>query len=132
MALVAADGKIHAIGGRITSPAEPVALHDVYDPATKTWSAGPPLPTARSGVSGTFYKGLIMVLGGEFPPQDRTFNENEGFDVKANMWRTLAPMPAGRHATAATTDGRNVYLAGGSLKPGSGQVTDQLIVFNSP
>ena len=52
--------------------------------------------------------------------------------VKTNIWRTLAPMPAGRHATAATTDGRNVYLAGGSLKPGSGQVTDQLIVFNLP
>ena len=73
-----------------------------------------------------------MVLGGEFPPQDRTFSENEGFDVKANAWRTLAPLPGGRHATAATTDGKNVYLAGGSLKPGSGLVTDQLIVFNLP
>jgi hypothetical protein len=44
----------------------------------------------------------------------------------------LAPVRAGGHATAATTDGRHVYLAGGSLKPGSGQVTDQLIVFSLP
>ena len=90
------------------------------------------MPTPRSGLSYTLYKGLIMVLGGELPPEDRTFNENEAFDIKANAWRTLAPMPAGRHATAAATLGGNVYLAGGSLKPGGGAVTDQLIVFNLP
>ncbi len=72
------------------------------------------------------------MLGGEFPPQNRTFNENEGFDVKSGTWRTLAPLPPGRHATAAVTDGNNVYIAGGSLKPGSGEVTDQLIVFHLP
>src|SRR5260221_14395991 len=117
MAVVAADGKIHAIGGRITSPAEPVALHDVYDPATNTWSAGEPLPTARSGVSGTFYKGLIMGLGGEFPPQDRTFNENEGFDVKTHMCHTLPPLPDGRHASAASSAGSHLYLTHVSLHP---------------
>jgi hypothetical protein len=41
-------------------------------------------------------------------------------------------MPAGRHATAAVTDGANVYLAGGSLKPGGGAPTNQLVVFNLP
>jgi hypothetical protein len=41
-------------------------------------------------------------------------------------------MPGGRHATAAATDGDHVYLAAGSLKPGSGAVTDQLIVFTLP
>ena len=73
-----------------------------------------------------------MVLGGELPPENRTFNENEAFDVKAGTWRTLAPMPEGRHATAAATDGQSVYLAGGSLLPGGGKVTDQLIVFTLP
>jgi N-acetylneuraminic acid mutarotase len=132
MALVAADGKLHAIGGRFTSPVDRTGEHDVYDPATNSWTDAAPLPTPRSGLSYTLYKGLIMVLGGEFPPEDRTFNENEAFDVKANVWRTLAPMPAGRHATAAVTDGANVYLAGGSLKPGGGAPTNQLVVFNLP
>ena len=41
-------------------------------------------------------------------------------------------MPAGRHGTAAATTGGRVYIAAGSLKPGAGQVTDQLIVFTLP
>jgi len=41
-------------------------------------------------------------------------------------------MPVGRHAAAAATDGERVYLAGGSLKPGSGAVTNELIVFSLP
>ena len=42
-------------------------LHDVYDPKANAWTAGPPLPTARSGLASTLYKGLFMVLGGEYP-----------------------------------------------------------------
>jgi hypothetical protein len=89
------------------------------------------MPTARSGLAGTVYKGVFMVLGGEMPPTG-TNPENEAFDPKANAWRTLAPMPAGRHATAAAVLGDGVYLAAGSLRPGSGQVTDQTIVFTMP
>ena len=43
---------------------------------------------------------MALVLGGELPPST-TWSENEAFDLKSNGWRTLAPMPAGRHATAA-------------------------------
>jgi N-acetylneuraminic acid mutarotase len=125
------DGKIHIAGGRFTSPLERTDLHDVYDPKTNSWTSGPPLPTPRSGLAGTVYKGLFMVLGGELPP-GHTFPENEAYDAKTDSWRTLAPMPNGRHATGAATDGAHVYLAAGSLKPGGGGVTDQLIVFTLP
>src|SRR5262249_11136267 len=106
-------------------------MHDVYDPNSNAWTSGPPLPTPRSGLAGTAYKGLFLVLGGELPP-GHTFAENEAYDAKANAWRTLAPMPGGRHATAAATDGDRVHPAAGSLNPGSGAVTDQLIVFTLP
>ena len=56
---------------------------------------------------------LFLVLGGELPP-GHTFPENEAYDPKANAWRTLSPMPGGRHATAAATDGDHVYLAAGT------------------
>jgi N-acetylneuraminic acid mutarotase len=122
------DGKIHIAGGRFGGAADCTDLHDVYDPKANTWSGAPPLPTARSGLAGTSYKGLFLVLGGELPP-GHTFPENEAFDSKTNNWRALAPMPEGRHGTAAASNGNHVYLAGGSLKPGSGGVTNQLIVF---
>lgn len=70
------------------------------------------------------------MLGGELAPN--TFAENEAYDPKTKSWKTLAPMPAGRHGTAAAVAGGRVYLAAGSLKPGAGQVTDQLIVFSLP
>jgi len=68
------------------------------------------------------------VLGGELPPST-TWSENEAFDLKSNGWRTLAPMPAGRHATAAAVLDGKVYLAGGSLTPGGAGATNQTIVF---
>ena len=114
------------------SSALPTNLLEIYDAKTNSWSAGPNMPTARSGVASTLYKGLFMVLGGEFPPEMRTFSENEALDLKTSTWRTLAPMPNGRHATQAAVVGNNVYLAGGSLLPGGGRVTDQLMVFNLP
>jgi N-acetylneuraminic acid mutarotase len=131
LAAAVMDGKIHIAGGRFGPSTERTGMHDVYDPKSDTWTSAPPMPTARSGLAGTVYKDLFMVLGGEMPP-NATNPENEAFDLKTNSWRTLAPMPGGRHATMATTDGAHVYLAAGSLKPGGGGVTDQLIVFTLP
>jgi N-acetylneuraminic acid mutarotase len=77
------------------------------------------------------YKDLFLVLGGELPPTT-TFAENEAYDPKSNSWRALAPMPHGRHATSAAVAGDKMYMAAGSLKPGAGEVTNQLIVFTLP
>ncbi len=128
--VTAAEGKIYFAGGRFGATADRTNMMDIYDPKTDIWSPGPPMLTPRSGLAGTFYKGLFLVLGGELAPD--TFAENEAYDPKTNSWQTLAPMPGGRHATAAATAGDKVYLAAGSLKPGSGAVTDQLIVFSMP
>jgi N-acetylneuraminic acid mutarotase len=131
MAAAVIDGKIHVVGGRFASPVERTDMHDIYDPNTDTWKSASPFPTPRSGLAGTFYKGLFLVLGGELPP-DYTFPNNEAFDPKANTWQTLAPMPEGRHGTMDATLGDHVYLAGGSLKPGGRGVTDEMIVFTLP
>src|SRR5262249_61866721 len=88
MAVVAVAGKIHAIGGRLTGPADRTGRHDVYDPATNSWSDAAPLPTPRSGVAGTLYKDMILVVGGGLPP-NHTFPENEAYDVKTDSWMTL-------------------------------------------
>jgi hypothetical protein len=129
MAVVASEGKIHAIGGRLTGPAERTGQHDFYDSATNMWTSAEPLPTARSGVAAAFYRGSILVLGGELPPA-HTFPENEAFDAKADRWATLAPMPAGRHGFGGAVIGPNLYFVGGSLTPGGGGLTDQLIMFS--
>jgi len=113
------------------SPLERTGLHDVYDPATDKWTSAAPLPTPRSGLAGAYYHGLILLLGGELPP-DHTFAENEGYDPKTDRWTTLAPMPHGRHGFGGDTIGDNAYFVGGNLGPGGGETTDQLIMFHLP
>jgi N-acetylneuraminic acid mutarotase len=131
MAVVATAGKIHAIGGRLAGPVERTGQHDVYDPATNSWTPAAPLPTPRSGVAAVLYQEKILVLGGELPP-NHTFVENESYDAASERWVALAPMPAGRHGFGGGVIGANAYFVGGSLTPGGGGITDQLIMFSLP
>jgi N-acetylneuraminic acid mutarotase len=130
MVVAAVDGKLHAIGGRFSHNDDMTDLHEVYDAATGVWASAPPLPTARGGVSGTVYKGLILVLGGE--DENRTYIENEAYDVKADRWFKLAPMPAGRHGHGVAAVGRSAYVVGGALQRGGGGVSAQLLAFTLP
>jgi N-acetylneuraminic acid mutarotase len=125
MIVDAIDGKIHAIGGRFSHNDDMADLHDVYDPATGAWTSAPPLPTARGGISGTVYRGLVLVLGGE--DEKRTYVENEAYDVKMRRWLKLAPMPGGRHGHGVAAIGQTVYVIGGaSQRGGRGELAEVL------
>jgi hypothetical protein len=41
-------------------------------------------------------------------------------------------MPLSGHGTGAAVIGKNLYVAAGWLKPGSAEVTNQLIMFTMP
>jgi hypothetical protein len=41
-------------------------------------------------------------------------------------------MPHGRHGFGGAAIGDNAYFVGGSLNPGGGGITDQLIMFSLP
>ena len=108
-------------------------IHDVYDPASDSWSKAAPLKTARSAVAAALYRGMIVVDGGELPSEKRTFTENEGYDLKSDKWVALAPMPHGRHGFGAGAIGNNLYFVGGALGPGgSGGHTNELLMFTLP
>ena len=63
MTVVAAEGKVHAIGGRFTNSGDRTDMHDIYDLVTDTWTSGPPLPTARSGLAYAYSKDKIRQTG---------------------------------------------------------------------
>jgi hypothetical protein len=71
------DGKIHVFGGRAARLGGLMQTHEVLDLATRTWTTAPPLPTGRSGIMATVYRGRIHVLGGEGGPA--TFAEHEAY-----------------------------------------------------
>src|SRR5688500_804510 len=66
LAMAAVNGKIIVAGGR-TGPgamAERVDPVEIYDPKTRRWSKGAPLPAPRGGTTGAAYAGRTFVFGG--------------------------------------------------------------------
>jgi hypothetical protein len=130
MALVEVAGRLHAIGGRFGANEDMTGLHDIYDPASDAWTSAPALPTARGGGGATLYGDMILVFGGE--DDKRTYDENEGFDLRTSQWLKLAPIPAGLHGFGAVTVGPYAYLAAGSKTMGGRGVTGELLTFSLP
>lgn len=62
----ALDGKIYAIGGYVPGVGgyPGVAIVEVYDPATDTWTTAPDMPTGRFGPRTSEVDGKIYVIGG--------------------------------------------------------------------
>jgi hypothetical protein len=128
--IAAVNGRIHVIGGRFNLPVDHTNMHDIYDPAKNTWASGPPLPTSRGGGATAYYKGMIVVMGGECR-DNKPFNETEGFDVATGQWRTLNPMPIGKHGITGTTDGQVIYIAGGNPECGL-SMSSRMVTFALP
>jgi N-acetylneuraminic acid mutarotase len=128
MATVSARGRIHVIGGRTDDRDDNVGDHDIYDPKTNSWSAGPPLPTPRSGGQSAVVGNLIVVYGGE--NSKKTFDEVEAYDLDRDAWITFARAPTGLHASSGATIGKTVYFPGGSTGPGGDAITAQLLTFS--
>jgi N-acetylneuraminic acid mutarotase len=112
-------GKLHVVGGRLDgSYARNLDAHHVYDPATNSWTQGPPLPTARSGIAAAVLGTRLFVFGGEAP--SGTFGQVEVYDAATNRWTSHTPMPTPRHGlTAIPFEGRIHVLSGGPQPGGS-------------
>ena len=66
------DGKIHAVGGRGVDNTFTVGTHEVYDPATNTWTERAPMPTARDHLALVAIDGKLHAIGGRVTnPQSR-------------------------------------------------------------
>jgi hypothetical protein len=92
------------------------------------------MPTPRSSVGITEYKGLIIVVGGE---GDETgpgsaFRNVEAYDIKSGQWQKLTPLSLGRHALGAATFGSAAYFIGGSTTRGGQGVTAETLAFTLP
>lgn len=136
--VVPLNGKIYVFGGFVR-PAEVAAWQPVnrswsYDPAKDQWQELAPMPTPRGAGWAVESNGKIYVIGGAqanvkgnptapFTPgtPQLVLGTVEEYDVAANQWKTLSPMPTPRnHLLAAAVNGQ-IYAIGGRL--GSAQIT---------
>ncbi len=116
--IVAAEGRIHIVGGRVDTFYTSSNYHHSYDPQEDRWRLRNPLPTARSGHGTTVYRGQIFCVGGE--GSNRVFGQTEAYDLKADRWFSYAPMLTPRHGMGAVTLGDSIYVAGGGPQMGGG------------
>ena len=85
------------------------------------------MPTARGGLSSAVIGGILYTFGGEGNPDDpvnQVFSNVEAYDMRADVWRSLAPMPVPKHGVgAATLDGK-VYIPGGGVRISAAPTND--------
>lgn len=112
-AVTGPNGIVYAIGGSPRAGfGDPfVTTVDAYDPATNTWSARAPMPTARAYHAVALgADGLIYAMGGL-----GTETTVDVYDPMMNTWRAGPPMPIGQYALAAAASGGRVFAFGGQV-----------------
>jgi N-acetylneuraminic acid mutarotase len=123
LAVAVGNNKIYAIGGLTTDFTAPVTTSyssavEEYDPATNTWTAKAPMPTARYGLAAAAQGGKIYAVGG-YDDANLALGTVEVFDPATNTWAAKAPMPTARADLAAASAGGLIYAAGGAAADGT-------------
>ena len=126
-------GKMYVIGGATMNPqsnepavfpnrpARSVGTNDMYDPATNTWAARSPMPTARNHMFSGAVNGKIYAIGGRIGSPFITVATNVGvveeYDPATDQWGPpKRPMPTPRSGGGWGSYGGRIYVAGGEAQ----------------
>lgn len=144
LAVAVLNGRIHAVGGNAADGAglpphehgapqadNSVATHEVYDPATNTWTRLAPMPTPRNHLGAAVVGGRIHVAGGRVGG-DLEMTTHEIYDPASGTWSAGPPLPTGRSGIAVVAHRGLVYVFGGeTVRPGLSKTFDDAERFDS-
>lgn len=130
-----ADGRVVVMGGifPMTQFSKNV---DIFDPATKQWTAGPPMMTGRAYFAAAMPQGLdgIVVMGGQVQGANLPEPSNlvEAFAPGNNAWKALPNMSSARayFAAEALSNGR-ILAIGGVIPADNTPGTSELLACTS-
>lgn len=111
----AVDGRIYAISGRKDDLRFNLPYVEEFNPSTSTWRRMADIPAGRGGFGSSVYEGKIYTYGGEHTWT--TFENFEVFDPRANVWKTLDPLPESRHGIVSGWIGNQLHLVSGGRHP---------------
>ena len=125
----AINGRVHVVGGRLGNGLSPfkTPAHEVFDPATLTWTIAAPMLNARSGINGTMARGCFHVWGGEAPTGMTP--QHEYYDPRTDKWTRLLNMPIPIHGVVGSAYVNElVWVPGGGTDIGgsSGSLINQV------
>ncbi|PYX88582.1 MAG: hypothetical protein DMG67_16830, partial [Acidobacteria bacterium] len=110
-AYYSANGKIYVISGFDQNFLETTTTWE-YDPVANTWDttrANMPVPTGGAGYS---IVGQNIYLAGTWNGGNGS-NQNYRYDIVANAWTAVAPVPVNIYRPDSGAIGTNCYLVGG-------------------
>jgi N-acetylneuraminic acid mutarotase len=115
MRAAALNGKIYLTGGMDNNDNLLSTLYE-YDPAEDTWTQKASMSVARFEHGTVAVNGKIYAFGGleSWDPEEIYHTSGEIYDPATNTWSPMADMPMGLGRFGATTDGRYIYVAGGT------------------
>jgi DNA-binding CsgD family transcriptional regulator/N-acetylneuraminic acid mutarotase len=111
LAVVAVDGQVYAIGGKM--PGSVTGVVEAYEPIQQTWTLRATKPVPVANVCGVALGGKIYVPGG-LTFSDQVTNVMEVYDPAADRWEQASPLPEPRAAYALAGHGEKLYLFGGT------------------
>lgn len=105
--------KLHVIGGCLNDGGASAA-HQVYDPASNTWTQKAPLPDKAAWPAVAVWNDKIYIFGGD---RKGVYAEETArsfvYDPEKNAWTEIAPLPKPRSHFAAAAAGPFIYIFGG-------------------
>ena len=111
-------GKLYVVGG-LDPNGDAISAVDVYDPATRTWSAGAAMPQPVSSPGIAVVGGQIYVVGGCHDIAQCGQSAVQIYDPVANSWSTAADYPVATSWLSCGGIGKGLYCAGGVNMAGS-------------
>lgn len=114
--------RIHIASGRAPKGASnrewtdqgDIDLHQVFDPATNTWTTAAPCPQARNSATGAVIDGLFYLAGGRRVGEGNS-DRLDRYDPETDRWETLRSMPRASGGLAGAALGGRLYVFGGEL-----------------
>lgn len=103
-------GDWYLIGG--IRPMRTMLEVQVYDPRANEWRMGPPLPQGVGGAASGVIDGRVYLAGGL--ADSGVTRSGLVLDPTTGTWSPIAPMPVARHHAGYGTDGKLLYVFGGS------------------
>jgi hypothetical protein len=111
-AVVLGNGRVLVAGGT-TPDGTPTAATAVFNPTGNSWSAGPPLATARHLHTVTAFAGGRVLVAGGRGADGSPIATAEVYDPAANAWSTVPGSARYGHTATVLSTGR-ILVAGGA------------------
>jgi N-acetylneuraminic acid mutarotase len=116
LAVVAAQGRLYALGGRTGGFDTNLATVESWRPGERRWRREPPIPEPRGGTGAATMGARIVSVGGE--AQEGTIRSVYVFDTRSRTWSRVGDLPRPRHGLGVATVDATVYVIGGGTVPG--------------